>query len=70
MLGLVKHLASVEYGWFCDTFDRPADPLPFDPDDADADWRIETDETVEAIVGLLRACPERRRRRYRRNGGR
>ncbi len=50
MLGLVKHLASVEYGWFCETFDRPADPMHFDPDDPDADWRIETDETVEAIV--------------------
>ena len=22
LLGLVKHLAAVEYGWFCDTFGR------------------------------------------------
>ncbi len=62
MLGLVKHLASVEYGWFCETFDRPADPVPFDPDDPDADWRVEPDETVEAIVdyyGRARAPPTR-----------
>jgi uncharacterized damage-inducible protein DinB len=50
MLGLVKHIASVEYGWFCDTFERPSDPVPFDPDDPDADWRVEPDDTVEAIV--------------------
>ena len=50
MLGLVKHMASVEYGWFCDTFERPSDPVPFNPDDPDADWRIEPDDTVEAIV--------------------
>ena len=49
MLGLVKHLASVEYGWFCETFDRPAEPVPFDPEDPDADWRVGPDETVEAI---------------------
>ena len=28
--GLVKHLATVEYGWFCDTFGRPTEDLPFD----------------------------------------
>jgi uncharacterized damage-inducible protein DinB len=50
MLGLVKHMASVEYGWFCDTFERPSDPVPFDPDDPDADWRVEPDDTVESIV--------------------
>jgi hypothetical protein len=32
LLGLVKHLASVECGWFCETFGRPADNLQFDPD--------------------------------------
>src|SRR5215217_7336559 len=30
LLGLVKHLAAVEYGWFCDTFGRPTEPLAFD----------------------------------------
>lgn len=37
LLGLVKHLASVEYGWFCETFGRESDAVPFDPDDPDAD---------------------------------
>ena len=41
MLGLVKHLAAVEYGWFCDTFGRETEPLPFDDDDPEADLRIE-----------------------------
>jgi hypothetical protein len=27
LLGLVKHLAAVEYGWFCDTFGREIEPL-------------------------------------------
>lgn len=25
--GVVKHLGSVEYGWFCRTFGRPADEV-------------------------------------------
>src|SRR4051794_5584471 len=33
LLGLVKHLASVEYGWFCETFGRETEPLPFKDDD-------------------------------------
>ena len=37
LLGLVKHLASVEYGWFCTTFGRATEPLPFDENDPDAD---------------------------------
>jgi hypothetical protein len=28
LLGLVKHLASVEYGWFCQTFGRESEPAP------------------------------------------
>lgn len=27
LLGLVKHLASVEYGWFCSTFGREVEPF-------------------------------------------
>ena len=30
LLGMVKHLAAVEYGWFCLTFGRETEPLPFD----------------------------------------
>ncbi|MGH3450729.1 MAG: DUF664 domain-containing protein [Haloechinothrix sp.] len=40
LLGLVKHLAAVEYGWFCETFGRKTEPLPFDPDDENADFVV------------------------------
>jgi uncharacterized damage-inducible protein DinB len=52
LLGLVKHLAAVEYGWFCDTFGREAEPLPFDDDDPDADLRIEPGETTEGVLAF------------------
>src|SRR5215207_2228839 len=57
LLGLVKHLAAVEYGWFCDTFGRPTEPLPFDDNDPDADLRIEPHETTADILAFYdRAC--------------
>jgi uncharacterized damage-inducible protein DinB len=62
LLGLVKHLAAVEYGWFCETFGRPAEPMPFDEDDPDADLRIRPDETtadVLAFYGRARAAADR-----------
>jgi hypothetical protein len=52
LLGLVKHLASVEYGWFCGTFGRPTEQLPFDDDDPNADLRVEADETTEAVLAF------------------
>jgi uncharacterized damage-inducible protein DinB len=52
LLGLVKHLASVEYGWFCETFGRETEKLPFDEDDENADLRIDPDETTEDIVAF------------------
>lgn len=52
LLGLVKHLAAVEYGWFCLTFGRETEPLPFDDDDPDADLRPTDDETVEDVVAF------------------
>jgi uncharacterized damage-inducible protein DinB len=61
LLGLVKHLAAVEYGWFCDTFGRPTEPLPFDDDDPDADLRVRPDETTEdvlAFYGRARAAAD------------
>jgi uncharacterized damage-inducible protein DinB len=61
LLGLVKHLAAVEYGWFCDTFGRPAEPLPFDEDDPDADLRVRPEETtadVLAFYGRARAAAD------------
>jgi uncharacterized damage-inducible protein DinB len=62
LLGLVKHVAAVEYGWFCDTFGREAEPLPFDDDDPDADLRVEPDETTAdllAFYGRARAAADR-----------
>ena len=50
LLGLVKHLAAVEYSWFGTTFGRETEPLPFDEEDPDADLRITTDDTTADIV--------------------
>ena len=55
LLGLVKHVASVELGYFGDTFDRPSDEsLPwFDADaEPNADLWATADETREQILGL------------------
>ena len=60
LLGLVKHLASVEVGYFGDTFGRPFDmPLPWWDDDAEtnADMWATADESREHIVDFYRrAC--------------
>ena len=61
LLGLVKHLASVEYGWFCETFGRASDAIPFDESNPDADMRAEPHETTQAIVeyyGRARAAAD------------
>jgi len=50
LIGLVKHLAGVEYGWFCETFGRPSAAIPFDPDDPEADMRAAPGETSADIV--------------------
>jgi uncharacterized damage-inducible protein DinB len=52
MLGLVKHLAAVEYGWFAMQFHREHEPLPFDDDDEDADFRLGPDETTEDVLAF------------------
>lgn len=52
MLGLVKHLAAVEYWWFCTTFDRETEPLPFDDEDENADLRVEPHETTADILAF------------------
>jgi uncharacterized damage-inducible protein DinB len=62
LIGLVKHLACVEYGWFCETFGHETEPLPFDDDDPEADMRAEPDETTADIVafyGRARAAADR-----------
>jgi uncharacterized damage-inducible protein DinB len=55
LLGLVKHVAGVESGYFGETFGRPFDePLPQLEDDAspNADMWATAEETREQIVGL------------------
>jgi uncharacterized damage-inducible protein DinB len=54
LLGLVKHLAAVEYGWFCLTFGRETEPLPFADDDPNADLRVIATETTADIVDFYR----------------
>jgi uncharacterized damage-inducible protein DinB len=52
LLGLVKHLAWVDSGWFCDTFGHEIETLPsISEDDEDSDLRISADETTEDILG-------------------
>jgi uncharacterized damage-inducible protein DinB len=55
LLGLVKHVASVELGYFGDTFGRPSgEPLPWFKEDAEpnADMWATASESREQIVGL------------------
>ena len=57
LLGLVKHVASVEAGYFGATFGRPfAEPLPWLDDGAEpnADMWATAEEAREHIVGLYR----------------
>ncbi|MFD9737841.1 DinB family protein [Umezawaea sp. NPDC059074] len=58
LLGLVKHMAGVEIGYFGDTFGRKfPEPLPwYDTmdDDPSADFWATEDETREDIAGLYR----------------
>lgn len=57
LLGLVKHVASVEAGYFGATFGRPfPEPLPWFDDDAElnADMWATPQESREAITGLYR----------------
>ena len=52
LLGIVKHLAAVEYGWFCTTFGIETELLPFDDDDENADLRVNDDESTEDIIAF------------------
>jgi uncharacterized damage-inducible protein DinB len=57
LLGMVKHLATVELGYFGDVFGRPSgEPLPWMAEDAEpnADMWATADESRGQIVGLYR----------------
>jgi uncharacterized damage-inducible protein DinB len=54
LLGMVKHLAYVERGWFPIYFagEPPNYPWPQDEPDEDIDFRISTTDTVESVSAL------------------
>jgi uncharacterized damage-inducible protein DinB len=57
LLGLVKHVASVEAGYFGETFGRPfGESLPWLDEDAEpnADMWATVEETRDQIIGLYR----------------
>jgi uncharacterized damage-inducible protein DinB len=57
LLGLIKHIGSLELGYFGDTFGRPScEPLPWLDADAEpnADMWATADETRDQIVELYR----------------
>jgi uncharacterized damage-inducible protein DinB len=57
LLGLIKHVASVEAGYFGDTFGRPfEEPLPWFAEEAEpnADMWATADEPRDEIVGFYR----------------
>ena len=61
LLGLVKHLAYVERWWFAAVFAGETVAFPWTDADPNADFRIEPDETTEAILELYRAEVEKAR---------
>ncbi|WP_328710038.1 DinB family protein [Microbispora hainanensis] len=57
LLGLVKHLAGVEAGYFGEVFGRPfGEPMPWMEDDSEdnADMWATEDESRDDIIGLYR----------------
>jgi Protein of unknown function (DUF664) len=54
LLGLIKHLAGVEYQWFSETYGYPTEPLEQDPV---RDMNAQSDESATDIVEFYRrAC--------------
>lgn len=61
LLGLVKHLAYVERGWFQDIFAGEEVEDIWTAEDPDADWRIEPGETTEGILAFYKGEAARSR---------
>lgn len=53
LLGLLKHVAAVEYSWFCSTFGRETEPLPLRDDDPEADLRVEPHESTADVLAFF-----------------
>ena len=62
LLGMVKHLAYDERGWFQESVANEPFDYPFDTSDPDADLRVEEGETSEEIFQLYRDACDRSRR--------
>lgn len=62
LLGLVKHLAETEHGWFLKIYAGLAEPDLYPTDDGpDAEFRAGPGETVDDLVGqYLRTCERAR----------
>ena len=57
LIGLVKHLGSIEYGWFCNPFGRTSEWIEYDPANPEADMRARPDESSSDILAYYeRAC--------------
>lgn len=55
ILGMIKHLAYVERGWFQEAVAGGDVDYPFGDDDPEGDFRIEPEETTQQILDLYRA---------------
>lgn len=62
LLGLVKHLAETEHGWFLKIYAGSPEPDLFPADgDPDSDFRLGPDETADIVIGqYLRTCERAR----------
>jgi uncharacterized damage-inducible protein DinB len=56
LLGVVKHLAYVEMGWFREEFagENITYPWPESENDNDPDFRLDRDDTIESVSALYR----------------
>jgi hypothetical protein len=61
LLGLKNHLALVERWWFGEHVAGDPEFSKWDPDDPNADFRVEPDETTQQIIDLYESSCERSR---------
>jgi uncharacterized damage-inducible protein DinB len=61
LLGMVKHLAYVERWWFQQVWGGQEVSYPWTDEDPDADWRVEPNDTTEAVLALYRGECDRSR---------
>ncbi|TDD19359.1 DinB family protein [Kribbella turkmenica] len=58
LLGLVKHLAGTEQGWFLKIYGGLDEPDVFDPD---TEFRVRPEESADELIGVyLRTCDRAR----------